>query len=105
MQVHSDRARSHGWWRNLVEYGAWGGPQGSRVGPPDPEALVGIAKLFGTTPLHVAQMVAADWYRVFLKGTSPRLQRMGPVLDRLQEEDAKAVEWLIRRLETGATGS
>jgi hypothetical protein len=105
MQVHSDGARSHGWWRNLVEHGAWAGPGRTRVGPPDLEALDGIAKLFGTTPEQVAAMVAADWYGVHPNNElSPLVLRMGPAIDHLDEVDAGLVELLIRRLETGGYG-
>ena len=64
MSVECDRARSHTWWKRLVEYGPWESRGYGRVGPPDREALHGIARLFGTTAEHVATMVAADWYGV-----------------------------------------
>jgi hypothetical protein len=99
MSVESDRARSHGWWRNVIEYGAWHGPGSTRVGPPDPEALAGIAKLFGTSTKQVATMVAADWYDVHPDTEiSSRTLRLGPAFDRLDESDAQIVETLIRRL-------
>lgn len=100
MQVNSDHARSHGWWRNLVENGPWGGA--SRVGPPGPETLAGIAKLFGTTPEQVAVMIAADWYAVHRDTeVSPRVLRLGPILDHLDGADAALVEMLVHRLATG----
>lgn len=100
MQVNSDGARSHGWWRNLVENGPWGGK--SRVGPPGPEALPGIAKLFSTTPEQVAVMIAADWYGVHRDtAVSPRMLRLAPMIDRLDDADAGFVEMLAHRLATG----
>lgn len=102
MSVESDRARSHGWWRNVVEHGPWRGPGSSRVGPPDPEALPGIAKLFGTTPSQVAVMVAADWYGVYPDtDISGRTLQLGPILDSLNEKDARLVEAVARRLING----
>ncbi|MCO5994767.1 hypothetical protein [Actinoallomurus rhizosphaericola] len=100
MAWESDRARSHGWWKNLIEYGAWQGPPGGgRVGPPDPEALDGIAKLFGTTTERVSAMIAADWYGVRPDtDLSARVLSLGPVLDRLTDSDAELVEDLARRL-------
>ncbi|WP_329259541.1 hypothetical protein OG417_22775 [Actinoallomurus sp. NBC_01490] len=99
MAWESDRARSHGWWKNLVEYGAWRGPGSSRVGPPDPEALDGIAKLFGTTVERVSAMIAADWYGVRPDtDLSARVLSLGPVLDGLTDADAELVESLARRL-------
>ncbi len=99
MSVNSDRARSHGWWRNLVEHGAWGGPGTTRVGPPDPEALPGIAALFGTSKEQVAKMVAADWYDVDCDAQpSPRTTRLAPMLERLSDYDAELVRKLVRRL-------
>ena len=97
MAVGSKRARSHGWWKNLIENGAWGGE--SRVGPPTPEALPGIARLFGTTKEQVAAMIAADWYGVQPDvELSARVLRMSPLLDELQESDAELLEQLARRL-------
>jgi hypothetical protein len=100
MSVECNRVRSHSWWKNVVEYGAWGGPRrGGRVGPPDPEALDGIAELFDTTPDQVARMVAADWYGVGADhDLSHQVLRLGPALDRLTEEDADLVEQFILRL-------
>lgn len=100
MSVEGGRARSHGWWRNLVEHGPWRGPGATRVGPPDPEALPGIAKLFGTSPDQVAKMVAADWYGVQQdEAVSAQALRLGPVLDRLSDSDADLLEALVRRLD------
>jgi len=99
MSFDSQRARSHGWWKNLVEYGAWRGPNGVRVGPPDREALPGIAKLFGTSVEQVAAMVAADWYGVYPDArVSTRALRLSPTLDRLGDRDAELVEKLAERL-------
>lgn len=81
MSVDSDRdrVRSHSWWKNLTEWGAWNGPGATRVGPPDPEALPGIAKLFATSVEQVAAMVAADWYGVHPDTElSARTPRPGP---------------------------
>lgn len=103
MQVHSDGARSHSWWKNLVDYGAWRGPGGTRVNPPPPEALPGIAKLFGLAEWQVAAMIAADWYGVVLPNAPSQLvARLGPALDRLPLADATFVEILVTRLLTNA---
>jgi hypothetical protein len=99
MSVASKRARSHGWWRNVVEYGAWEGPGNNRVGPPTPDALAGIAALFGTSEEQVSAMIAADWYGVHPDTeVSARALRLSPVLDTLSEHDAELVEALARRL-------
>lgn len=99
MSVECDRARSHGWWKNAVEYGAWKGPGTNRVGPPDRDAIPGIAKLFGTSEEQVAAMIAADWYGVHPNADiSARALRLSPVLDQLTEGDAEIVEALARRL-------
>jgi hypothetical protein len=104
MSVASDRARSHGWWRNLVEYGAWGGPGGTRVGPPDPESIPGIAKLFQATEEQVKAMIAADWYQVGQGSElSTRVQQLAPKIDQLNEADADLVAELIQRL-NGVSG-
>jgi len=100
MDAESGRARSHGWWRRLVAYGPWGETTGAgRVGPPDREALDGIAALFDTTPERVAEMIAADWYGVrSTVEVSTRVLNLGHLLDALDEKDAKLVESIIRRL-------
>jgi len=99
MQYGSDNARSHSWWRNLVEYGAWQGPGETRVGPPTPEALAGIAKLFGTSREQVAAMIAADWYGVHQNtDVSARVRRLAPTLDDLTDADADLIESIARRL-------
>jgi hypothetical protein len=100
MSHDSDRARSHSWWKNLVEHGAWNGPPGGgRVGPPGPDAIPGIARLFGTTPQQVAAMIAADWYGVHpdteISGT---VLRLGPIFDQLGEDDLTLLDTLARRL-------
>lgn len=105
MQVHSDDALSHAWWRRLVQYGPWGeGPKTGRVTPPSPERLEGIAKLFGTTPERVAQMIAADWYGV-RRGiaVSDRVLNVSHLIDRLSDEDAELHAALLRRLTGGRT--
>lgn len=101
MSFGSGRARSHGWWRNVVEHGAWEGPGSTRVGPPTPEALAGIARLFGTSEEQVRIMVAADWYGVSpnQQEVSARAMQLGPALDRLTEDDFDLVQSLIRRLD------
>jgi len=69
------------------------------TGPPDREALPGIAKLFGTTTDQVAAMIAADWYGVHPDtDISARALRLGPTLDQLAESDAELVERLAQRL-------
>jgi hypothetical protein len=99
MSVGSDGARSHTWWKRLVEYGPWQTRGYGRLGPPDPDALDGIAKLFGTTAEQVAVMVAADWYSVHpTADVSTRVRRLSPLLDRLNEADAELVGALVRRL-------
>jgi hypothetical protein len=99
MSYESGQVRSHGWWKNVVDYGPWKGPNGTRVGPPDPEALGGIAQLFGTSPDEVAAMVAVDWYGVHRDvDMSARAQRLAPILDELSESDADLVEALAQRL-------
>lgn len=99
MSVGSDGARSHTWWKRLVELGPWQTRGYGRLGPPDPEALDGIAKLFGTTAEQVAVMVAADWYGVRpTADVSARVRRLSPFLDRLNEADAELVGALVRRL-------
>lgn len=100
MDAESGRARSHGWWRRLVEDGPWGkGYRTGRVGPPDREALGGIARLFGTTPERVAEMIAADWYGVRTEmEMSDRVLNLSHLLDALSDEDAKLVESIARRL-------
>jgi hypothetical protein len=99
MSVEGGEARSHGWWKNLVDHGAWQGPAGTRVGPPTPEALDGIAKLFGTTPEQVAIMIAADWYGVHPNGDmSARVLNLSPIIDELTGADAEMIESLARRL-------
>jgi len=100
MQVYSDNALSHGWWRRLVQEGPWGVSSGTgRVGPPSEERLGGIAKLFGTTPERVAQMIAADWYGVQTGvGVSDRVLNLSHLIDGLDDADASLVESLLRRL-------
>jgi hypothetical protein len=99
MSVECGRARSHTWWKRLVEYGPWQSRGYGRVGPPDLEALDGIASLFGTTTDQVAAMVAADWYGVHPEtNVLTRMLRLSPVLDALDEDDAKLVEAVARRL-------
>jgi hypothetical protein len=98
MSVACDRARSHGWWRNLVEHGAWAGP-GGRVGPPTPESLPGIAKLFGTSVEQVSAMIAADWYDVQPDNApSARTLRLSAGLDDLDDAAAALVEQLVMQL-------
>lgn len=100
MDADSGRARSHGWWRRLVEYGPWGsGYNTGRVGPPDREALDGIAGLFGTSPERVAEMVAADWYGVRAEvEVSDRVLNLSHVLDALSDADAHLVWHIAQRL-------
>jgi hypothetical protein len=101
MQVRSDRARSHAWWRRMVEYGPWGGGTSSagRVGPPEREAIPGIAKLFGTTPERVAEMIAADWYGVRTEAdVSERVLNFRHLIDALDPDDVLLVDHILRRL-------
>lgn len=106
MSYESNRARSHGWWKNVVEHGAWAGPNGVRVGPPDPEAINGMAELFGTTEQQVSEMIAADWYGVVPDTElSSRVLRIGHLIDQLDESDAALIEKLARRLGTSGGGA
>ncbi len=98
MARDSDDARSQAWWNNLANYGAWGGPSGVRVGPPPPEAIPGIARLFNETEDRVREMIAADWYGVNQPEIGPELLRFKPLLERLTEDDLERLEDLARRL-------
>ncbi|MEV6155420.1 hypothetical protein AB0L53_34275 [Nonomuraea sp. NPDC052129] len=99
MSVGCDRVRSHSWWRNMVEYGAWNGPGAGRVGPPDPEAVIGIAKLFATTPEQVNAMIAADWYGVLPdRELSTRVMGLAPLIDMLNLSDYGLLHNLTLRL-------
>jgi len=99
MSYECDQVRSHGWWKNLVDYGPWKGPNHTRVNPPDPQSLTGIAKLFGTSAEEVAAMVAVDWYGVHRDvEMSARAQRLAPILDKLSESDVGLVDALAQRL-------
>ena len=82
-----------------MEHGAWKGPNATRVGPPTPEALEGIAKLFKTSVEQVAAMVAADWYGVYPDAdVSQWALRLSPILDQLDDADAELLDTLARRL-------
>lgn len=100
MSYESDRARSHSWFRNMTEYGAWGTTtNGARVGPPTPDEFAGLAKLLGTTSDQIASMVVADFYGVDTgNGFSARMQRLSPIIDGLAEADAELIEIAARRL-------
>lgn len=99
MQVESQSARSHAWWRNLTQHGAWRGPGATRVGPPTPEAIPGIAALFGTTEEQVSAMIAADWYGVEQgNGMSPAVQKIGGALEALNDADLDLIEAIVARL-------
>jgi hypothetical protein len=74
-------------------------PHGSRVGPPTPEAIPGIAKLFNTTEEQVASMIAVDWYGVQAGAeVSAQAQKIAAVLSTLEQGDLDLVEDLVRRL-------
>jgi hypothetical protein len=116
LQYGCDSARSHSWWRNVDRYGAWGaivspGYTGSparatRVGPPKPDEIPGIARLFNTTEDQVRRMIAADWYGVPIKNdprTSALVRRLGPVLDQLDRDDVALIELLLSRLPSSPT--
>ncbi|MFJ9517828.1 hypothetical protein ACIRPK_06115 [Kitasatospora sp. NPDC101801] len=104
MQVRCQRARSHGWWRNVCEYGPWEGPSGSHTGPPKPYQFEGIARLFKVSTDQVARMVAADWYGVPLDGqVSDRASRTVVKIESLSTADAKLAEALIDRLAEAGT--
>jgi hypothetical protein len=99
MSVEADRARSHSWLKNMAEQGAWGSAGAGRVGPPTPKEFVGLAKLLGTTPEQVAEMVVADFYQVDTGGGfSARVQRLAPTIDALNVDDLNLVEAVINRL-------
>ncbi|MFI1585775.1 hypothetical protein [Embleya sp. NPDC020630] len=98
MQVGCDRARSHSWWRNVVEYGPWKGPQG-RTGPPTPDEWDGIAQLFGTTRDQVRAMIAADWFGVQPGAeVSARVMKLAPLVDKLTEKEAEALAVVIHSM-------
>ena len=97
MARDSDDARSQAWWNNLANYGAWAGPRGVRVGPPPPEAIPGIAKLFKIPTSRVREMIAEDWYDVRLPEVGAELLRFKPLLEELDEEDLERLEDLARR--------
>ena len=99
LQVKSDGARSFTWWRNLVEYGPWGGEYGPSVGPPKPDAVPGIAKLFRVSEQRVREMIAEDWFGVNHNAdVSQRVMRIASALDSLSERDADLVADVARRL-------
>jgi hypothetical protein len=100
MQVECDDARSHTWWKRLVEDGPWGSRPGvGRVGPPEPDTLGPIANLFGTTPERVAEMIAADWYGVRPEnGVSNHTRNLSYLLDALEDDDVSLLETIARRL-------
>ncbi|MFG2976791.1 hypothetical protein ACGFYY_27865 [Streptomyces sp. NPDC048331] len=102
MQVGCDRARSHSWWRNIVEHGPWKGQQ-ARTAPPTPDEWAGIAKLFGTTEEQVCAMIAADWFGV-RPGTevSARVMQFAPVLDELSEKEAEALGVVVHSMASSA---
>ncbi|MFF4835495.1 hypothetical protein [Streptomyces sp. NPDC001315] len=98
MQVGCDRARSHSWWRNVVEHGPWKGQQG-RTAPPTPDEWAGIAKLFGTTEDQVCAMISADWFGVQPGAeVSARVMKLAPLLDELTEKEAEAVGVIVRSM-------
>jgi hypothetical protein len=98
MQVESRGARSHAWWRNLVRNGAWQ-PAGSRVGPPTPEAIPGIAALLNTTEEQVSKMIAADWYGVQSgSALSTKVEKIAAHLNTLADADVDFVDDLVKRL-------
>ena len=100
MDLGSDRARSHSWWKKLAERDAWGMTGGGgRVGPPGPDAIPGIAKLFGTDETTVRQMIAADWFGVHPdQPLTPGVQRIVPLLTGLSLESLDVVAALVVRL-------
>ncbi|MEU8061680.1 hypothetical protein [Microbispora bryophytorum] len=99
MEHQSRRARSSAWWNNMANYGAWRGPGDARTSPPDPEALEGIAKLFGVTHEEVRKMIAADWYGVYPPPeVASEVRRLEIPIMRLSSADRELVETLIRRL-------
>ncbi len=103
MQVRSQKARSHSWWRNVCEYGPWEGPNGTHTGPPTPAEFDGVAKLFKVSTDQVARMIAADWYGVPMNGpVSDRSSRVVVKLESLSAADAKLAEALVDRLAEGA---
>lgn len=95
MAEGSLNARSHNWWRQLVESGP------SKVSPPGPETLDGIAALFGVAPERVAEMVAEDWFGVRVSGESDRVLNTRHLIDSLDEGDAVVLEGVLRRLAIG----
>ncbi len=100
MQIECDDARSHTWWKRLVEDGPWGGRAGyGRVAPPERDTVGPIAVLFGTTPERVAEMIATDWYGVHAEvEVSDRVRNMSHLLDALTDDDAGLLQEITRRL-------
>lgn len=99
MSVKADQVRSHSWFRNMVENGPWGVGGAGRVGPPTPTEFGGLAKLLGTTPETVAELVAADFYGVDANSAySARVKRMAPTIESLSDSDANMIEMLVSRL-------
>jgi hypothetical protein len=98
MERESGGAYSHAWWKKLVDNGPWDGDSGEgNTLPPKKGRLEGIAELFETSPEHVAQMIAADWYGVvFGVGVSDRAKELIPLIDRLSDEDASIAASLLR---------
>ena len=105
MSFEADRVRSHAWFKNMTEKGAWGqfgATKSNRVGPPDPDTFTGLAKLLGTTVEAVASMVASDFYGVTGEARhSARVQRIAPMIESLKDDDADLVELLVGRLNAG----
>lgn len=101
LQVGCDKARSHGWWRNLVEHGPWEGPNGVNVGPPPPKTWAGIAKLFQTTTDQVRQMIASDWFGVNPNQLSPMVMQLAPLVDQLTPSDQRWLHWMAYRMLNG----
>jgi hypothetical protein len=84
----------------MTEGGAWSTSGSGRIAPPSPDQLPGFAKLLGITPEAVARFVAADFYGVQdANPPSARLERLGPAIDSLPEDDLDLVERLLARLE------
>jgi hypothetical protein len=70
-----------------------------RVGPPDRNAVNGIATLLGSTPGRVNEMVAEEWYGVAMTDQSARVRGLSSRLDALGSDDAALVERIVQRLQ------
>ena len=64
------RARSSGWFNNLLN-----GRSPWRVQPPSDDTIDDLAHLLETTPTHVREMIAEEWYDVARTEQSGRVRQ------------------------------